>query len=170
MGLVVKDDGWRIPDEGVRDLARRHHRRAANTDGIAVGLNVADLFIPSGRAMVPRPGAGQGAEPADPRRVDSHGTYAANSAPYLGRMRPFALDSADQFQPAGRQALSSKRCVDYNEVNEIGSSTSTTRTAEQTVAARFGAEALAQQARRAPSASSSSATSSTWWGPRASWR
>jgi hypothetical protein len=45
MGLVVKDDGWRIPDEGVRDLARRHPRRAAKTDGIAVGLNVADLFI-----------------------------------------------------------------------------------------------------------------------------
>jgi hypothetical protein len=62
-------------------------------------------------------------------------------------MRPFSLDSADQFRPHGPPALSSKRWArDYNEVKEIGSSTSTTRTAEQTLAARFWAEPPVQQA------------------------
>ena len=66
---------------------------------------------------------------------------------YLGLMRPFSLDSADQFRPAGPPALDSKTWArDYNEVKEIGSSTSTTRTAEQTLAARFWAEPPVQQA------------------------
>jgi hypothetical protein len=67
---------------------------------------------------------------------------------YAGLMRPFSLDSADQFRPDGPPALSSKRWArDYNEVKEIGSSTSTTRTPEQTLAARFWAEPPVQQAR-----------------------
>ena len=67
---------------------------------------------------------------------------------YLGGMRPFALDSADQFRPHGPPALHTKRWArDYNEVKEIGSSTSTTRTGQQTLAARFWAEAPVQQAR-----------------------
>lgn len=67
---------------------------------------------------------------------------------YTGLMRPFSLDSADQFRPDGPPALSSKRWArDYDEVKEIGSSTSTTRTPEQTLAARFWAEPPVQQAR-----------------------
>ena len=66
---------------------------------------------------------------------------------YLGLMEPFSLGSADQFRPGGPPALSSKRWArEYNEVKEIGSSTSTTRTAEQTLAARFWAEPPVQQA------------------------
>ena len=67
---------------------------------------------------------------------------------YLGLMRPFSLVSADQFRPSGPPALGSKKWArDYNEVKEIGSSSSTTRTAEQTLAARFWAEPPVQQAR-----------------------
>ena len=63
-------------------------------------------------------------------------------------MRTFAIDSADRFRPGGPPALSSQKWArDYNEVKEIGSSTSTTRTAEQTLAARFWAEPPVQQAR-----------------------
>ena len=66
---------------------------------------------------------------------------------YLPLMRPFSLDSADQFRSDGPPALDSKRWArDYNEVKEIGSSTSTLRTADQTLAARFWAEAPVQQA------------------------
>lgn len=66
---------------------------------------------------------------------------------YMKGMRPFALKSADQFRPDGPPALTSKQWAeDYNEVKEIGSSTSTTRTADQTVAARFWAEPPVQQA------------------------
>ena len=67
---------------------------------------------------------------------------------YLGRMRPFSLDSADQFRPDGPPDLRSRKWArDYNEVKEIGSSTSTTRTDEQTLAARFWGEPPVQQAR-----------------------
>lgn len=52
------------------------------------------------------------------------------------------------FPPGGPPALSSKKgAKECNEVKEIGSSTSTTRTTEQTLAARFWAEPPVQQAR-----------------------
>ena len=67
---------------------------------------------------------------------------------YMGLMVPFSMESADQFRPAGPPALDSKKWArDFNEVKAIGSSTSTTRTAEQTLAARFWGEAPVQQAR-----------------------
>ena len=119
----------------------------AKTDGIAVGVEVADSLIAQRagdgfRAPVtytppnpPIPGVWIPTAPTPP------------IAPYAGLMRPFSLDSADQFRPDGPPALDSKKWArDYNEVKEIGSSTSTTRTAEQTVAARFWGEAPVQQA------------------------
>jgi hypothetical protein len=122
----------------------------AKKDGIAVGEGVADRFIADRaddgfRVSVPYtapdpavPGVWLPTAPTPPL-----GTYA-------GRMRPFALDSADQFRPAGPPALSSEQWAEeYSEVKEIGSSTSTTRTPEQTVAARFWAEAPVQQSHRA---------------------
>ena len=63
-------------------------------------------------------------------------------------MDPFSLRSADQFRPGGPPPLDSGRWArDYNEVKEIGSATSATRTGEQTLAARFWAEPPVQQAR-----------------------
>ena len=65
-------------------------------------------------------------------------------------MRPFSLHSASQFRPDGPPALSSRRWArDYNEVKEIGSSTSATRSAAQTLGARFWAEPPVQQAHAA---------------------
>jgi hypothetical protein len=117
-------------------------------DGMATGEQVADLLIAQRaddgfRATVnytppdpPIPGVWIPTAPTPPI-----GTY-------LGLMRPFSLDSADQFRPDGPPALSSRRWArDYNEVKDIGSSASTTRTAEQTLAARFWAEPPVQQAR-----------------------
>jgi hypothetical protein len=63
-------------------------------------------------------------------------------------MTPFSLDSPDQFRPPPPPALDSNTWArDYNEVKELGSATSTTRTDEQTLAARFWAEAPVQQDR-----------------------
>jgi len=120
----------------------------AKTDGMATGEHVAALLIAERaddgfRAPVtytppdpPIPGVWIPTAPTPPI-----GTYA-------GLMRPFSLDSADQFRPAGPPALDSKQWVrDYNEVKTIGSSTSTMRTSEQTIAARFWAEPPVQQAR-----------------------
>lgn len=122
---------------------------AAKTNGLALGDAVAELLI---------------AERADDGFRDPSYTYTAPNPPipgvwlptapttpiglYLGHMRPFALKSANQFRPDGPPALDSNRWAeDYNEVKEIGSSASTTRTAGQTEAARFWAQAPVQQAR-----------------------
>jgi vanadium-dependent haloperoxidase-like protein len=121
----------------------------AKTDGVATGEQVADVLI---------------AERADDGFRASV-TYTAPSPPipgvwiptppppspvgvYLGLMAPFSLESADQFRPEGPPALRSKKWArEYNEVKQIGSTTSTTRTAEQTLAARFWNEPPVQQAR-----------------------
>ena len=120
----------------------------AKTDGMATGEQVAALLIAERaddgfRVPVtytppdpPIPGVWIPTAPTPPL-----GTY-------LGLMRPFSLASADQFRPSGPPALGSKKWArDYNEVKEIGSSSSTTRTDQQTLAARFWAEPPVQQAR-----------------------
>ncbi len=122
----------------------------SKTDGIAVGELVAAGLIADRaddgfRAPYsytppdpPVPGAWLPTAPTPPA-----GTY-------LGHMRPFALEASSQFRPAGPPALDSKRWADeYNEVKEIGSASSTTRTPDQTVAARFWAEAPIPQGHRA---------------------
>jgi hypothetical protein len=66
---------------------------------------------------------------------------------YLAQMRPFSLASPDQFRPAGPPPLSSRRWArDYQETKDLGSATSSVRTADETLAARFWAEPPVQQA------------------------
>ena len=120
-------------------------------EGVALGEQVAELWIDQ------RAGDGFRA-PTDP--------YVAPNPPIPGvwiptaastpvglstrLMTPFSLDSPDQFRPPAPPALDSQTWArDYNEVKEIGSATSATRTAEQTLAARFWAEAPVQQGRGA---------------------
>ena len=120
----------------------------AKTNGVTVGTAVADLLIAQ-RADDGFRAAVTYTPPSPP--IPGVWLPTAATPPigtYLGLMRPFSLDTADQFRPGGPPALDSKKWArDYNEVKEIGSSTSTTRTIEQTVAARFWAEAPVQQAR-----------------------
>jgi hypothetical protein len=136
----------------------------AKTKGIAVGESVAQLLVAQ------RSGDGFRAPV----------TYTAPSPPipgvwiptavtppigtYLGLMRPFSLDSADQFRPGGPPALDTKKWArDYNEVKEIGSSTSTTRQPGSGRSRRCSRHA-------APSASSSSTINLTSTMRRGSWR
>jgi hypothetical protein len=119
----------------------------AKTDGIALGVEVADTL------MAQRAGDGFRAPVTyTPPNPPIPGVWIPTAptppiAPYAALMRPFSLESADQFRPDGPPALDSKKWArDYNEVKEIGSSTSTTRTAEQTLAARFWGEPPVQQA------------------------
>jgi hypothetical protein len=122
----------------------------ARADGIAVGEQVAGLVIAQR--------AGDGfrvpvtyTPPSPP--IPGVWIPTATTPPigtWAGLMRPFSLPSASMFRPDGPPALGSQRWARaYNEVKEIGGSTSTTRTAEQTVAARFWAEPPVQQARGA---------------------
>jgi hypothetical protein len=122
--------------------------RQAKSDGVATGEQVAEALIAQRaddgfRAPVtytppnpPIPGVWLPTSPTPP------------IGPYLGHMRPFSLESAGQFRPVGPPPLRSRRWArDYNEVQQIGSNASTTRTLEQTLAARFWAEPPVQQSR-----------------------
>ena len=63
---------------------------------------------------------------------------AAALLPGWGAVTPFVLRSSSQFRPDGPPALDSEQYArDYNEILEIGSSTSTVRSTEQTGIANF---------------------------------
>jgi hypothetical protein len=122
----------------------------ARDDGVAVGEKVAGLLIAQ------RAGDGFRAPftytPPNPP-IPGVWLPTAPTPPigtYLPFMRTFSIASADRYRPDGPPALDSERWArDYNEVKEIGSSASTTRTSEQTLAARFWGEPPVQQARGA---------------------
>src|SRR6185436_5844206 len=58
--------------------------------------------------------------------------------PGWGSVRPFLMEDESQFRPGPPPALTSRRYTrDFDEIKEIGSSTSSTRTQEQTDLARF---------------------------------
>jgi hypothetical protein len=119
----------------------------AKEDGVATGAFVARVFL--------RQRADDGFRvpveyiPPDPP-IPGVWIPTAQTPPlgtYMPNMTPFSLRSPSQFRPGGPPRLSSRRwALDYNEVKEIGSRTSTTRTAEQTLAARFWGEPPIQQA------------------------
>lgn len=63
---------------------------------------------------------------------------AAALLPGWGAVTPFVMQSSSQFRPDGPPALNSEQYAkDYNEILEIGSSTSSVRTSEQTGIANF---------------------------------
>ena len=58
--------------------------------------------------------------------------------PWMSKLKPFMLQSPDQFRPGPPPDLSSKEWADqYNEVLQYGRNISQVRTVEQTTAARF---------------------------------
>lgn len=120
----------------------------ARDDGVALGTRVANALIAKRADDGFR--APKTYTPPDPP-IPGVWLPTATTPPigvYLGDMDPFALQSTDQFRPNGPPSLSSKRWAwQYNEVKEIGSLNSTTRTADQTLAAKFWAEPPVQQAR-----------------------
>jgi hypothetical protein len=64
--------------------------------------------------------------------------YANDPAPWVGNVRPFLVPSAEMLRTDGPNALTSTEYAeDFNEVKELGSLTSITRTPDQTDAAIF---------------------------------
>jgi hypothetical protein len=64
--------------------------------------------------------------------------FAAGLAPQMAQMTPFAIASPSQFRPPSPPSLASARyTADFEEVKTGGSAASTTRTADQTLFARF---------------------------------
>jgi membrane-associated phospholipid phosphatase len=61
--------------------------------------------------------------------------------PQWGQVTPFGLTSGSQFRPAGEPVLTSDQyTTDFNQVKDLGSINSTTRTADQTEVAKFWAD------------------------------
>ena len=64
--------------------------------------------------------------------------FANDPAPWVGNVRPFLVPNVEMLRTDGPNALTSGAYAeDFNEVKEIGSLTSTTRTADETDAAIF---------------------------------
>ena len=79
--------------------------------------------------------------PESYRPVTTPGVYVPTATPIestSSKITPFAMSSGSQFRPAPPPALTSETWTrDLNEIREIGSSTSTKRSDEQTTTARF---------------------------------
>jgi hypothetical protein len=111
----------------------------AEDDGVALGRSVADqilaLRLNDGSGVVP-PAYPGGTAPGEWRPTPPANLPGLH--PHWPDVTPFAMTSADQFGPAGPPALDSLDYRDaFNEVKELGSATSTTRTADQTAIALF---------------------------------
>jgi hypothetical protein len=116
----------------------------------AHGLSTDDPGIPYGRSAAnavldarANDGAAQAQYPYDAPGVGNPGVWERlNNAPALlpgwGSVTPWVLRSGSQFRPDAPLALNSEQYArDYNEIKEIGSLNSTTRTAEQSQIALF---------------------------------
>jgi hypothetical protein len=114
----------------------------AKTQGIAIGTEVATAWLAlragDGREAVvpyvfemPAPGVYQRTLPGPP----------TPGAPWLAKMRPFAMTSPSQFRASGPPDVTSERYAqDVAFVQAVGSTNSTERSAEETEIARFYTE------------------------------
>jgi hypothetical protein len=114
---------------------------AAKTRGIAVGEAAAAAMIAArtndGRfgpfrfAVGSAPGVWRPVLPA----------FVNDPNAWLKDVKPFLIESSSQFRSKGPLRLRSRKYArEYAEVKSLGSATSTTRTADQTLAARYWAE------------------------------
>jgi hypothetical protein len=115
------------------------HGLTESDPGVAFGEAVADAIL----ALRSTDGSAQAQFPYSAPGAGNPGVWVAEGAaaavlPGWGDVRPWVLRNVSQFQPEGPPPLHSRRYErDYNEVKEIGSLTSLTRTDEQTEIARF---------------------------------
>jgi hypothetical protein len=112
----------------------------AKESGIEVGVMAAEAMLAQGhdgRQLLPcvfgsGPGVWQPLPGATP------GTFMCDGTPWVANAVPFLVESSSQFRTAGPYALTSPEyAADVNEIKQLGSLTSTTRTPEQTHIAVF---------------------------------
>jgi len=119
---ALPDGGQQTSGVAVGRAAARHLLRDRADDGLK------GTVIPA-----PAPGVGVWV-PTPPNLI--------GLSSWLGSMRPFVLGTASQLRPAGPPPLSSAEwAAAYEETRIYGSATSTVRTAEQTLTARFWSDA-----------------------------
>jgi PAP2 superfamily/RTX calcium-binding nonapeptide repeat (4 copies) len=113
---------------------------SAENHGVALGNLVADKMLAlrandGATAVVTyTPGSGPGAW------IPTPPAFAASLLPQWPAVTPFAMTSGSQFTPHDLPTLTSAEyTADFQEVKELGSATSATRTADQTAIAKFWA-------------------------------
>jgi hypothetical protein len=122
---------------------------AAIPDGIAKSNGQAVGLAAATQIMLSRNGDGRltplGVTSAFPELAPEPGVYrrtpaayAAPQTPWVGDVKPFVLESADQFMPGPPPPLSSPLWVNaFNDIEQYGSAVSTLRTPDQTAIAKF---------------------------------
>jgi hypothetical protein len=76
--------------------------------------------------------------------------FAAPQTPWVGDVRPFILQNADQFLPDPPPSLQSSQWLEaFNQIKMYGEATSSVRTSEQTAIARFWSANVVRQYNRA---------------------
>jgi PAP2 superfamily len=150
VGLKAAGGVTMLP-QAVRDWldAKYAATRAAIPDGPAEGDGVAAGAAAAAKMLATRaddrrfdpftvvegtlPGEWRLAPPQGPT-----GIVARDPAPWVGNVRPFLVPHVEMLRTEGPNALTSAAYAeDYNEVKELGSLTSTRRTADQTAASIF---------------------------------
>jgi membrane-associated phospholipid phosphatase len=111
----------------------------AKDHGISLGTEVADDLLAiranDGSNIMPPPFVA-GTAPGDFRPTPP--SFPTPVFMTWGQVTPFVLDSGNQFRPPAPQPLTSDAYADaIKEVQQVGSATSTTRTAEQTEIGKF---------------------------------
>jgi hypothetical protein len=109
--------------------------------GIAAGNAAAEAMI-AARQGDGRFGSSQWVSNPNPGHwqplLNPDGTQILDPTPWVGRVRPFLIESSSQFRTDGPQELSSAAWAEeFNEVKVLGSMTSAVRTDEQTHIALF---------------------------------
>ena len=124
---------------------------ASKTDGLAVGLaaamNIISLRDGDGRRMpigvtslFPTLAPGAGVWRLTPP------AFAAPQTPWLGDVRPFILQSADQFLPDPPPSLQGLEWAEaFSQIKTYGEATSNARTPEQTAIAKFWSANVVRQ-------------------------
>jgi membrane-associated phospholipid phosphatase len=112
---------------------------AGKSDGIVVGASVAKLLVSvrafDGSAATPPPFTA-GTHPGDYRPTPPN--FPAPVFTGWGKVTPFVLDSGDEFRPPAPPAVSSTRyAAALEQVKSLGRDSSTSRTPDQTVEAKF---------------------------------
>ena len=131
-----------IPDAGKTD-GRNIGQAAANNiifslrsgDGRLTPIGVTSSFP----TLLPGPGVWRLTPPA----------FAAPQTPWVGNVRPFILENADQFLPDPPPSLQSSKWVEaFNQIKNYGEATGSARTSEQTAVARFWSANVVRQYNR----------------------
>jgi hypothetical protein len=127
------------PTLSAREASLAAHGLTESDPGVAFGEAVAEVIL----ALRSTDGSAQAQFPYTAPGAGSPGVWVSvgPAPPVLPGWRnvsPWVLRNLSQFQPDGPPPLLSRRYArDYNEVKELGSLTSVTRTDEQTEIARF---------------------------------